>query len=66
VCVYNLNSNQRVWLKADGSVKITNKEAKAYIELKTDNTIHAEDGNGNILKSTTTQWDLNGNLTVDI
>jgi phage baseplate assembly protein V len=66
VCVYNLNSNQRVWLKADGSTKITNKEAKAYIELNTDNTIHAEDGNGNILKSTTTQWDLNGNLTVDI
>jgi phage baseplate assembly protein V len=66
VCVYNLNSDQRVWLKADGSTKITNKDKKAYIELKTDDTIHAEDGNGNILKSTTTQWDLNGNLTVDI
>lgn len=37
--------------------------SKVY--LKSDGTIRIEDKNGNYIKSTTTQWDINGNLTVD-
>jgi phage baseplate assembly protein V len=37
----------------------------SFIYLKDDGSIRVEDSNGNYIKSTTTQWDINGNLTID-
>lgn len=54
-----------IHLKTDNSVYVESK-AGAKIDLKSDGTFRVDDNNGNYIKSTATQIDMNGNLTVDI
>jgi phage baseplate assembly protein V len=53
VQVYDWNGSQ-VYFKSDKSILVKSKS-----------TVRVEDANGNYMESTTTQWDLNGNLTID-
>lgn len=49
----------------EGEVCLYTFNDSQRITLKKDGTIRIEDKNGNYIKSTTTQWDINGNFTVD-
>ena len=48
----------------EGEVKIYDFNG-SFFYLKSDGTFRVEDKNGNYIKSTTTQIDINGNLTID-
>ena len=52
-------------MKSDQSILIQSNIG-AKIDLKADGTFRVDDANGNYIKSTATQIDFNGNLTVDI
>ena len=48
-----------------GETQVWNK-AGNKVYLRADGTIKISDKNGNYIESSTTQWNINGNLTVDI
>jgi phage baseplate assembly protein V len=63
VQVYDWNGS-KIHFKNDNSIYIESK-AGAKIDLKSDGTFRIDDNNGNYIKTTPTQIDFNGNLTVD-
>jgi phage baseplate assembly protein V len=63
VQIYDWNGS-KIYLKKDNSIYIESKSG-CKIDLKTDGTFRLDDTNGNYIKSSVTQLDLNGNLTVD-
>jgi len=64
VQVYDWNGSL-IHLKSDNSIYIESKSGCKF-DLKSDGTFSLKDNNGNEIKTTTTQIDFNGNLTVDI
>jgi phage baseplate assembly protein V len=64
VQIYDWNESL-IYLKSDNSIYIESKSGCKF-DLKSDGTFSLKDNNGNEIKTTTTQIDFNGNLTVDI
>ena len=64
VKIYDFNGSI-IYIKSDKSILI-DSEAGSKIDLKSDGTFRVDDKNGNYIKSTTSQVDINGNLTIDM